>query len=179
MAGFHFNRTKWIALAAVILAAAAAVWFFYFRKDDAAIVRARLREAAVFVEKQPGNNLQSIGMARTLGGFFTEDAELSISGEPNGVFVYNVSGRSAIEGGYAARRPRVSSLTIALSEIGVTFQDPDRKSATVKCSALVTGSVQDGGDFSEGRPVSAKMVRGDDGKWRFRSLRAEPAINYD
>ena len=179
MAAFRFNRAKWIALAAVILITAAAVWFFYFRKDDAAIVRARLREAAALVEKQPENAIQSLSLAHTLSGFFTEDADIAFSGEADRTFTYSTSGRNAIEGAYAARRPMAVSLTIRMSEIGVTFHDAARETATVKCAALATGSVQDGADFGERLLVSAKMVRESDGKWRFRSLRAEPVETGD
>ena len=68
---------------------------------------------------------------------------------------------------------------IRLSEIGVTFDDDARETATVKCAALATGSVQNGGDFGERRLISAKMIRESDGKWRFRSLRAEPVDTGD
>ena len=179
MAGFHFSRTKWIALAAVILITAAAVWFFYFRSDDAALVRERLREAAEFIGKQPGNNLQIAGMIRTLDDFFTEDAEVTFSGNPDRTFVHSISGRNTIESAYVVLRPMASSLTVTLSEVSISFQDLARKTATVRCLALVTGSIRDGRDFNEGRMVSAEMVRESDGIWRFRSLSAETVLVLD
>jgi len=182
MAGLlHSRKNLWAAAAAVILIAAAALVFFrfYFGSDEAA-VKARLREVFAFVEKQPGSNLQSIGMAHTLGGFFTEDAEISILGEPNGVFVFSASGRNAIEGTYAVVRPMVSSLTISPDEIEVSFPGDSRTAATVKGSLMANGSsTRDVGFFREGRLFAAELVREDDGEWRFRSFRAEPVISFE
>ena len=72
-----------------------------------------------------------------------------------------------------------TSLSVGLSEIEVEFTDDSHTAATVKCSAMATGTTQNADFFREGRLISAEMVREDDGEWRFRSLRADPVISLD
>ena len=183
MDGFHLSTEKRIALAAVILATAAAVWFFYFRKDDATAVRARIHAAAAFVEKQPagsGRNLQGVGAAHALGDFFTEETDVSISAESQGqTHTLSADTRAQLVSTYFLLRPMLASLSVALSDIEVDFPDDSRRTASVKCSATATGTAKDSGPFRETRAVAAELVRGDDGEWRFRSLRAEPDYGFD
>jgi len=183
MSGLRFNRTKWIALVALILITSAAVWFFYFRTDDATAVRSRLREAVAFAEKQPkgsGMNLQGAGMAHGLGDFFTAETDIEISGESRGqTYTLTAATRAQLISSYFMLRPLLTSLSVSLAEIEVTFHDDSRKAATVECSAMATGFTQNGDFFREGRLISAEMVCEDDGEWRFRSLRAEPVISFD
>lgn len=183
MAGFHLNRTKFIALIAVILATAAAVWFFYFRTDDATAVRSRLREAVAFAEKQPkgsGINLQGAGVARSLGDFFTTETDISISGESRGqTYTMSAATRAQLVSTYFMMRPLLTSLSVGMSEIEVEFTDDSHSEATVKCSVMATGTTQNADYFREARTITAEMVREDDGEWRFRSLRADPVIAFD
>lgn len=183
MAGFHLSTEKRIALVAVILATAAAVWFFYFRKDDATAVRARIHAAVEFVEKQPagsGRNLQGVGAAHALGDFFTEETDVSISAESHGqTGALSADTRAELVSAYFLLRPMLASLSVSLSDIEVDFPDDSRGTASVKCSATATGTAKDSGAFRETRAVTAELVRGDDGEWRFRSLRAEPDYGFD
>ena len=183
MTAFHLSRTKRIALVAVVLATAAAVWFYYFRTDDATAVRARLREAVAFAEKQPkgsGINLQGAGAAHALGEFFATETDIEISGESRGqTYTLTAATRAQLISSYFMLRPLLTSLSVSLAEIDVTFHDDSRKAATVECSAMATGFTQNGDFFREGRLISAEMVCEDDGEWRFRSLRAEPVISFD
>ena len=182
MAGFHLSRQKWFALAAVILATAAAVWFFYFRTDDTTAVKKRLREAVEFAEKQPkgsGLNLQAAGAAHALGEFFTAETDVSISGESRGqTYTLSAETRAQVVSSYFVLRPRITSLSVSLAEIEVEFLNDNHDAASVKCSAMATGTTQNGDFFREGRLISAEMVY-DDGKWRFRSLRADPVVSFD
>jgi hypothetical protein len=182
MAGIRFSKMKWIALAAVILLTAAAVWFFYFRTDDATAVRARLREAVAFAEKQPkgsGFNLQGVGAAQSLGDFFTVETDVSISGESRGqTYTMSAATRAQLVSAYFMMRPLITSLSVSLAEIEVEFTDDSHTAANVKCSVMATGTTQNADFFREGRIISAEMVR-DDGEWRFRSLRADPVISFD
>ena len=182
MAGLRFTRTKWIALAVVVAATAVAVWFFYFRTDDTTAVRARLREAVEFAEKQPkgsGFNLQGAGMAHALGEFFTAETDVSISGESRGqTYTLSAATRAQVISAYFLMRPLLTSLSVSLAEIEVDFLNDARDAATVKCSAMATGTTQNGDFFREGRLISAEMVH-DDGEWRFRSLRADPVVSFD
>ena len=182
MAGFHLNKPKRFALAAVILATAAAVWFFYFRTDDTAAVKKRLREAVEFAEKQPkgsGFNLQSAGMAHALGEFFTTETDVSISGESRGqTYTLSAATRAQVVSSYFMLRPLLTSLSVSLDEIEVEFKDADHTAASVKCSAMATGTTQNGDFFREGRLISAEMIQ-EDGEWRFRSLRADPVVSFD
>ena len=182
MAGFHLSKSKWIALVAVVLATAAAVWFFYFRTDDTTAVKKRLREAVEFAEKQPkgsGLNLQGAGMAHALGEFFTAETDVSISGESRGqTYTLSAETRAQVVSSYFVLRPLITSLSVSLAEIEVEFLNDDHDAATVKCSAMATGTTQNGDFFREGRLISAEMVY-DDGEWRFRSLRADPVVSFD
>ena len=182
MSVFHFSKSKWIALAAVVLATAAAVWFFYFRTDDATAVRKRLREAVEFAEKQPkgsGFNLQGAGAAHTLGEFFTVETDVEISGESRGqTYTLGAETRAQVVSSYFLLRPLLTSLSVSLAEIEVEFADDGHETASVKCSAMATGTTQNGDFFREGRLISADMVL-DDGEWRFRSLRADPVVSFD
>ena len=182
MAGSHFGRQKWFALAAVVLATADAVWFFYFRTDDTTAVKKRLREAVAFAEKQPkgsGFNLQGAGAAHALGEFFAMETNISISGESRGqTYTLFASTRAQVISSYFMLRPLLTSLSVSLDEIGVEFTDDKHESASVKCSAMATGTMQNGDFFREGRLISAEMVY-EDGEWRFRSLRADPVISFD
>ncbi len=182
MAGSHFGRQKWFALAAVVLATADAVWFFYFRTDDTTAVKKRLREAVAFAEKQPkgsGFNLQGAGAAHALGEFFAMETDISISGESRGqTYTLSASTRAQVISSYFMLRPLLTSLSVSLDEIGVEFTDDKHESASVKCSAMATGTTQNGDFFREGRLISAEMVY-EDGEWRFRSLRADPVISFD
>ena len=182
MAGFRLSRQKWFALAAVVLATAAAVWFFYFRTDDATAVRKRLREAVAFAEKQPkgtGINLQGAGVAHALGEFFSTETDIEISGESRGqTYTLSAASRAEVVSSYFMLRPLLTSLSISLAEIEVIFPDAGHDTASVKCSAMATGTTQNGDFFREGRLISAEMVR-EDGEWRFRSLRADPVISFD
>lgn len=183
MEGFRLSRQKWIALAVVILATAAAVWFFYFRTDDATAVRARLRDAVAFAEKQPGGSgpsLQSAGVAYALGDFFTEETDVSISGVSRGqTYTMSAASRSQLVSSYFLMRPLLTSLSVSLAGIEVEFPDDSHRTATVKCSVMATGSTQNADVFREARVITADLVRGDDGEWRFRTLRAEPVIGFD
>ena len=183
MSGISFNRTKWIALIALVLLTSAAVWFFYFRTDDATAVRARLREAVAFAEKQPkgsGFNLQGAGVANALGDFFTMETDISISGESRGqTYTMSAATRAQLVSSYFLMRPLLTSLSVSLAEIEVEFTDESHTEATVKCSAMATGTTQNTDFFQEGRLITADLVREDDGEWRFRSLRAEPVISFD
>ena len=183
MPGFRFNRTKWIALTALILMTSAAVWFFYFRTDDATAVRARLRQAVAFAEKQPkgsGINLQGAGVAHALGDFFTAETDIAISGQSRGqIYTMSAATRAQLVSSYFMMRPLLTSLSVSLAEIEVEFLDDAHDAAAVKCSAMATGSTQNGDFFREGRLISAELVRESDGEWRFRSLRAEPVISFD
>ena len=183
MAAFHLSRTKWIALVAVVFATAVAVWFFYFRTDDATAVRSRLREAVAFAEKQPkgsGFNLQGAGAAHSLGNFFTMETDISISGESRGqTYTMSAATRAQLISSYFMMRPLLTSLSVSLSEIEVEFTDDSHTVATVKCSAMATGTTQNADFFREARQITAEMVREDDGEWRFRSLRADPVISFD
>ena len=183
MTVFHLNRTKQIALAAVILITMAAVWFFYFRKDDASVVRERLREAVAFAEKQPkgsGINLQGAGVAHALGDFFAMETDIVISGKSQGqTYTLSAATRAEVVSSYFLMRPLLTSLSVSLAEIEVTFHDDAHNAATVNCSAMATGSTQNGDFFREGRLIKAELVREDDGKWRFRSLRADPVVSFD
>ena len=58
------------------------------------------------------------------------------------------------------------------------FLDADHDTASVKCSAMATGTTQNGDFFREGRLISAEMVY-EEGEWRFRSLRADPVLSFD
>ena len=182
MAGLHFTRQKWFALAAVVLATAAAVWFFYFRTDDATAVRKRLREAVAFAEKQPkgtGINLQGAGVAHALGEFFSTETDIEISGESRGqTYTLSAATRAELVSTYFVMRPLLMSLSVSLAEIEVEFHDDAHTSATVKCSALATGTTMNAEYFREGRLISAELVR-EDGEWRFRSLRADPVVSFD
>ena len=182
MPGFHLSKAKWIALAAVVLATAAAVWFFYLRTDDTTAVRKRLREAVSFAEKQPkgsGINLQGAGMARALGEFFAAETDIEISGESRGqTYTLSAATRAQVVSSYFMLRPLLTSLSVSLAEIEVGFPDDSHGTATVKCSAMATGTTQNGDFFREGRLISAEMVR-EDGEWRFRSLRADPVLSFD
>ena len=182
MAGLHFTRQKWFALVAVILATAAAVWFFYFRTDDTTAVKKRLREAVEFAEKQPkgsGFNLQGAGAAHALGEFFTVETDVMISGESRGqTYTLAAATRAQVVSSYFMLRPLITSLSVSLAEIEVEFIDDARDAALVKCSAMATGTTQNGDFFREGRLISAEMVH-DDGEWRFRSLRADPVVSFD
>ena len=71
-----------------------------------------------------------------------------------------------------------ASLSVSLDEIKVEFTDASRETASVNCSAMATGTTQNGDFFREGRLISAEMVR-EDGEWRFRSLRADPVVSFD
>ena len=183
MDGFRLSKTKWAALAAIVLSTVFAVWFFYFRTDDATAVRKRLREAVAFAEKQPkgsGFNLQGAGAAHTLGEFFTAETDIEISGESRGeTYTLSAATRAQVVSSYFMLRPLITSLSISLAEIDVEFTGANHDAASVKCSALATGTTQNGDSFREGRLVSAEMILEDDGKWRFRSLRAEPVISFD
>ena len=183
MAGLHLSRQKWFALAAVVLATAAAVWFFYFRTDDTTAVKKRLREAVAFAEKQPkgsGINLQAAGAAHALGEFFTMETDISISGESRGqTYTLSAATRAQVVSSYFMLRPLLTSLSVSLAEIEVEFPDDAHKAASVKCSAMATGTTQNGDFFREGRLISADMVLEDDGEWRFRSLRADPVVSFD
>ena len=123
----HFTKSKWIALAAVIIATATAVWFFYFRTDDATAVRARLREAVAFAEKQPkgsGFNLQGAGAAHSLGDFFTEETDIEISGQSRGqTYTLSAATRAQVISAYFLLRPLLTSLSVSLAEIEVDFHD--------------------------------------------------------
>ena len=182
MPGLHFSKQKWLALAAVVLATAVAVWFFYFRTDDTTAVKKRLREAVEFAEKQPkgsGINLQAAGAAHALGEFFAMETDISISGESRGqTYTLSAATRAQVISSYFMLRPLITSLSVSLAEIEVEFTDAAHKAATVKCSAMATGSTQNGDFFREGRLISAEMVY-DDGEWRFRSLRADPVVSFD
>ena len=182
MSVFHFSKSKWIALAVVVLATADAVWFFYFRTDDATAVRKRLREAVEFAEKQPkgsGFNLQGAGAAHTLGEFFTVETDVEISGESRGqTYTLAAETRAQVVSSYFLLRPLITSLSVSLAEIEVEFADDGHETASVKCSAMATGTTQNGDFFREGRLISADMVL-DDGEWRFRSLRADPVVSFD
>ena len=182
MAGLRFTPAKWIALAVVVLATAVAVWFFYFRTDDATAVRARLREAVEFAEKQPkgsGFNLQSAGAAHSLGNFFTEETDIEISGYSRGqTYTLSAATRAQVISSYFLMRPLLTSLSISLAEIEVDFHDANHDAATVKCSAMATGTTQNADIFREGRLITAEMIR-EDGEWRFRSLRADPVVSFE
>ena len=183
MAGFHLSKSKWIALVAVVLATAAAVWFFYFRTDDTTVVKKRLREIVEFAEKQPkgsGFNLQGAGAAHSLGDFFTMETDIEISGQSQGqTYTLAADTRAQVISSYFMLRPLITSLSVSLAEIEVEFTDAAHKAATVKCSAMATGSTQNGDFFREGRLISAELVNEDDGEWRFRSLRADPVVSFD
>ena len=183
MAGLHLSRQKWFALAAVVLATAVAVWFYYFRTDDTTAVKKRLREAVEFAEKQPkgsGFNLQGAGAAHSLGEFFAMETDISISGESRGqTYTLSAETRAQVVSSYFILRPLITSLSVSLAEIEVTFHDDAHNAATVNCSAMATGSTQNGDFFREGRLIKAELVREDDGKWRFRSLRADPVVSFD
>ena len=183
MAGLHFTPTKWIALAVVIAATAVAVWFFYFRTDDTTAVRARLREAVEFAEKQPkgsGFNLQSAGAAHSLGDFFTEETDIEISGYSRGqTYTLSAATRAQVISSYFLMRPLLTSLSVSLAEIEVDFHDSAHDTATVKCSAMATGATKNADIFREGRLITAEMVRENDGEWRFRSLRADPVVSFE
>lgn len=182
MAGLHLSRQKWFVLAAVVLATAAAVWFFYFRTDDTLAVKKRLREAVAFAEKQPkgsGFNLQGAGAAHALGEFFAMETDVSISGESRGqTYTLSAATRAQVVSSYFMLRPLLTSLSVSLDEIEVEFADDKHESASVKCSAMATGTTQNGDFFREGRIISADMVY-EDGEWRFRSLRADPVVSFD
>ena len=182
MPGLHFSKQKWFALVAVALATAVAIWFFYFRTDDTILVKKRLREAVEFAEKQPkgsGFNLQGAGAAHSLGDFFTMETDVSISGESRGqTYTLSAETRAQVISSYFMLRPLITSLSVSLAEIEVEFKDDAHDAASVKCSALATGTTQNGDYFREGRLISAEMVR-DDGEWRFRSLRADPVVSFD
>ena len=182
MAGFHLSAPKWAALVAVVLLTAVAVWFFYFRTDDASAVRARLREAVAFAEKQPkgsGFNLQGAGAAHTLGEFCATETDVEISGESRGqTYTLSAATRAQVISSYFMLRPLLTSLSVSLAEINVSFPDASHETASVKCSAMATGMTQNGDFFREGRLISAELVR-EDGEWRFRSLRADPVISFD
>ncbi len=182
MAGFHLSKPKRFALAAVILATAAAVWFFYFRTDDTTAVKKRLREAVAFAEKQPkgsGINLQGAGMAHALGDFFATETDIEISGESRGqTYTLSAATRAQVVSSYFMLRPLLTSLSVSLAEIEVEFPDDAHETASLKCSAMATGTTKNGDFFREGRLISAEMVR-EDGEWRFRSLRADPVVSFD
>lgn len=182
MAGFHLSKQKWFALAAVVFATAAAVWFFYFRTDETTAVKRRLREAVEFAEKQPkgsGINLQAAGAAHALGEFFATETDVSISGESRGqTYTLSAETRAQVISSYFLLRPLITSLSVSLDEIEVEFTDDKHESASVKCSAMATGTTQNGDFFREGRLISAEMVY-EDGEWRFRSLRADPVVSFD
>ena len=182
MPGLHFSKQKWFALVAVALATAVAIWFFYFRTDDTIIVKKRLREAVEFAEKQPkgsGFNLQGASAAHSLGDFFTMETDVSISGESRGqTYTLSAETRAQVISSYFMLRPLITSLSVSLAEIEVEFKDDAHDAASVKCSALATGTTQNGDYFREGRLISAEMVY-DDGEWRFRSLRADPVVSFD
>ena len=182
MAGLHLSRQKWFALAAVVLATAAAVWFFYFRTDDTTAVKKRLREAVAFAEKQPkgsGINLQAAGAAHALGEFFSTKTDVSISGESRGqIYTLSAETRAQVVSSYFVLRPLITSLSVSLAEIEVEFLNDARDAALVKCSAMATGTTQNGDFFREGRLISAEMVY-EEGEWRFRSLRADPVVSFD
>ena len=182
MAGLHLSRQKWFALIAVISVTVAAVWFFYFRTDDTLAVKKRLREAVAFAEKQPkgsGFNLQGAGMAHALGEFFTVETDVSISGESRGqTYTLSANTRAQVVSSYFMLRPLITSLSVSLDEIRVEFLNDNHDAASVKCSAMATGTTQNGDFFREGRLISAEMVH-DDGEWRFRSLRADPVVSFD
>ena len=182
MPGIHLSKTKKFGLAVLILVTAAAVWFFYFRKDDASAVRARLREAVAFAEKQPkgaGLNLQGAAAAHTLGEFFTAETDVEISGQSMGqTYTLSAATRAELVSTYFVMRPLLMSLSVSLAEIEVEFHDDAHTSATVKCSALATGTTMNAEYFREGRLISAELIR-EDGEWRFRSLRADPVVSFD
>ena len=182
MAGLHLSKSKWFALAAVVLATAAAVWFFYFRTDDTLAVKKRLREAVAFAEKQPkgsGFNLQGAGAAHALGEFFAMETDIEISGESRGqTYTLSAATRAQVISSYFMLRPLLTSLSVSLDEIAVEFKDDGHTAASVKCSAMATGTTQNGDFFREGRLISAEMIQ-EDGEWRFRSLRADPVVSFD
>ena len=182
MPGLHFSKQKWFALVAVALATAVAIWFYYYRTHDTIIVKKRLREAVEFAEKQPkgsGFNLQGAGAAHSLGDFFTMETDVSISGESRGqTYTLSAETRAQVISSYFMLRPLITSLSVSLAEIEVEFKDDAHDAASVKCSALATGTTQNGDYFREGRLISAEMVY-DDGEWRFRSLRADPVVSFD
>ena len=182
MTGFRLSKQKWFALVAVILATADAVWFFYFRTDDTSAVKKRLREAVEFAEKQPkgsGINLQAAGAAHALGEFFTTETDISISGESRGqTYTLSAETRAQVISSYFLLRPLITSLSVSLAEIEVNFLNDAHDAASVKCSAMATGTTQNGDFFREGRLISAEMVF-DEGEWRFRSLRADPVVSFD
>jgi hypothetical protein len=182
MAGFHLSKQKWFALVVVILATADAIWFFYFRSDDATAVRKRLREAVAFAEKQPkgtGLNLQAAGAAHTLGEFFAMETDIEISGYSRGqTYTLTAATRAQVVSSYFMLRPLITSLSVSLAEIDVSFLDDAHDTASVKCSAMATGTTQNGDSFREGRLISAELVR-EDGEWRFRTLRADPVISFE
>ena len=179
----HFTKSKWIALAAVIIATVTAVWFFYFRTDDTTAVKKRLREAVEFAEKQPkgsGFNLQGAGAAHSLGEFFTVETDVMISGESRGqTYTLSAETRAQVISSYFMLRPLITSLSVSLAEIEVEFHDAEHKSAAVKCSAMATGTTRNADIVREGRMISAEMVLEDDGEWRFRSLRADPVVDFE
>ena len=178
----HFTRSKWLALAAVVIATAAAVWFFYFRTDDATAVRKRLRDAVAYAEKQPqgsGFNLRDAGAAHALGDFFAAETDVEISGESQGqVYTLFAATRAQVISSYFLLRPLITHLSVSLAEIEVEFHVAEHKSAAVKCSAMATGTTRNADVFLEGRLISAEMVLEDDGEWRFRSLRADPVVDF-
>ena len=183
MAAPRFRRLQWIELALVAVLMAAAVWFFFLRSDDASRVRARLREAVEFAEKQPkgpGINLQNVGASRTVGDFFTEKTDVEISGYSGGqVYTLAAVTRAEIVSSYFVLRPLLTSLSVSLAEIDVEFTGEDHTAARVKCSAMATGTTANGDFYREGRLIVAELVREGDGEWRFRYLRANPVVTFD
>ena len=127
-----------------------------------------------------GFNLQGAGAAHSLGDFFTMETDISISGESRGqTYTMSAATRAQLISSYFMMRPLLTSLSVSLSEIEVEFTDDSHTAATVKCSAMATGTTQNADFFREARQISAEMVREDDGEWRFRSLRADPVIEFD
>jgi len=177
----QFGKLKWIELAIVVLLTATAVWYFFFRSDDATRVRARLREAVEFAEKQPkgsGFNLQNAGASYSVGDFFAEATDVEISGQSGGqIYTFGANSRAQVISSYFVMRPLLASLSVSLAEIDVEFTDESHKTATVKCSAMASGMTVAGDHYREGRLISAELIY-DDGDWRFTKLRAEPVVSF-
>ncbi len=148
-----------------VVAAVAIIWtVWYLFPTKTRQIKRRFKAVASWVSKDgPEGNLAMIRQAAAAAKFFVDPCEFHSA-------TYHLTGSLSvreISGYYFEGRSRCARLSLKFYDLHVTF--PEKRTASVKATARLTGRTTDGDNIAETHEVSCTLEKGDNG-WLFKKV---------
>ena len=155
-----------VAAAAVLAVLAGYAAWRTWAGDERDVIRARLQSLAAEMNRNPGQGLDSVTHAASVGSYFTDDVVIDLG--PGSSLI---EGRSTVIGMVTRLQPRTAAYEVQIDDIGVDLGE-DGSAARVALTATFAGRGPAAGQDQMDAREFAMVMENDGGEWRIARVTA-------